>query len=286
MRILLLFIIGLSTSLKSQNASNILSNAANSCSLTINVCENDTAEIVLSDTLTFTNMQWYFNTVSTGNKITDKNILTHVVAVEGSNLKIIAPGGKYILTTQYTNDSICVPKYDTVTVNFVSSPNLFITNPPAVCFPSSVDLTSSIITTGTNLQDSRLSYWTDINTAIPLDFPKNVTKSGKYFIKLENADGCIDVKQVSVVINPLPFLIINNPTIDSVTNSVDLMNPSVITGSNLYNGSLSFWEDEMTKIPLSISPARITKSGIYYIKATTPSGCSVTQPISISMNKF
>ena len=82
-------------------------------------------------------------------------------------------------------------------------PIVKITNPAAVCFPNTVDLTASAITAGsdTNLQ---FSYYSDNAGIIPLSNPNAVNTSGVYYIKAKNSTSCENIIPVNVVINALP----------------------------------------------------------------------------------
>ena len=88
----------------------------------------------------------------------------------------------------------------TVTVN--PKPNLVITNPIAVCAPSSVDLTAAAVTAGSTLYGGILSYWTDAGATSALANPNAVIVSGTYYIKVVTTAGCEDIKAVVVNIEP------------------------------------------------------------------------------------
>ncbi|WP_223816045.1 Ig-like domain-containing protein [Adhaeribacter rhizoryzae] len=84
-----------------------------------------------------------------------------------------------------------------------TSPTVNITNPAAVCTPSTVDLTESAIINGstTNLT---YTYFTDAAATTALNNPSAVTTSGTYYIKGTNAVGCFAIKPVVVTINTVP----------------------------------------------------------------------------------
>jgi hypothetical protein len=85
-------------------------------------------------------------------------------------------------------------------------PSLVITNPPAVCSPATVNLTSSTITAGSDL-GLRYEYYTDMIGTVLLT-PNAVSTSGTYYIKAINeVTGCYDIKPVLVVINALPIVV-------------------------------------------------------------------------------
>lgn len=85
-----------------------------------------------------------------------------------------------------------------VTVN--PQPNLVVTDPIAVCEPSFVDITDSLVTAGSDT--GTLTYWTDANATNGLISPDSVG-TGTYYIQLEGANGCVSIAAVNAVVNPL-----------------------------------------------------------------------------------
>lgn len=85
-----------------------------------------------------------------------------------------------------------------VTVN--PQPNLVVTDPIAVCEPSFVDITDSLVTAGSDT--GTLTYWTDANATNVLSNPNSVG-TGTYYIQLEGANGCESIVAVNAVVNPL-----------------------------------------------------------------------------------
>lgn len=69
----------------------------------------------------------------------------------------------------------------------------------AACSPGTVDLTSSSIYTTTS--PGTISYFKDAAGTTPLDDPASVGQNGIYYIYLADADGCTDIKPVTVNIS-------------------------------------------------------------------------------------
>jgi gliding motility-associated-like protein len=90
------------------------------------------------------------------------------------------------------------------------SASLKIDNPVAVCQPDRVDLTDSLITSGS---DSNLTftYWMNAGLTIPLTDPTSVS-TGTYFIKGTNNYGCFMAEAVSVIVNNKPLAILSGDT--------------------------------------------------------------------------
>ncbi|MEI8113081.1 MAG: gliding motility-associated C-terminal domain-containing protein [Bacteroidia bacterium] len=169
-----------------------------------------------------------------------------------------------------------------VTINF--QPNLVITNPPEVCFPSPVDLTSAAVIVGSNIPVSTvLSYWINAAAIIAVPDEHAIAASGTYYIKAEAPGGCFDIKPVKVVINPLPKLVIHDPAQVCEPVTVNLTLPAVTFGSDL--AKLEYYKDATAKLILP-DPSKVDSTGTYYIKAINPiTSCSDVRPVQVVINK-
>lgn len=94
---------------------------------------------------------------------------------------------------------------DVVDVTVSPLPVLVITDPAAVCSPSTVDITAAAVTAGSTISGSILSYWTDAAATVALASPSAVTTTGTYYILANAGGGCTDIAPVNVVVNPLPI---------------------------------------------------------------------------------
>lgn len=112
-----------------------------------------------------------------------------------SNPATVGTGTYYIVL----DDGSCT---DTAAVNAVVNPqpNLVITDPAAVCFPNTVDLTAAAVTAGSDV--GTLTYWTDMAATVTLTNENAVATTGTYYIQLD-ASGCTSVGAVNVTVNPL-----------------------------------------------------------------------------------
>jgi len=159
--------------------------------------------------------------------------------------------------------------------NCCISPNLIINDPSPICFPSTIDLTASSITAGSD--PGNLSYWTDAAATNSLINPSSVI-SGQYYIQLESS-GCKTVLAVNAVVNPLPNLVVTDPVPLCSPATIDLTTSSVTSGSD--SGNLSYWTDAAASSSL-INPSTVS-NGIYYIQLEV-NGCSSTQPVNAVVN--
>jgi gliding motility-associated-like protein len=108
----------------------------------------------------------------------------------------------YTYTLTVVNTITNCKSIDDITVTINPQPALKITNPLAVCYPGTVDITTPVITAGST-GGGTLSYWVDALATIPLINPAAINTSGTYYIKSINLS-CVDIKPVTVDINPLP----------------------------------------------------------------------------------
>ncbi|MBW4891499.1 gliding motility-associated C-terminal domain-containing protein [Mucilaginibacter sp. HMF5004] len=150
------------------------------------------------------------------------------------------------------------------------------------CTSPSVNLTDTAITSGSNVNFT-YTYYTDAACNSSLLGPQAVTKSGTYYIKATTPGGCSAVKPVVVFVGQ-SFLNITDPPAVCQPATVDITDPSVITGSN--SGSiLTYWKDDKATIKFN-NPTAIDSSGTYYIKSTTTFGCEAIKPVKVIVNKL
>ncbi|MDQ3190896.1 MAG: PKD domain-containing protein, partial [Bacteroidota bacterium] len=140
-------------------------------------------------------------------------------------------------------NTISVPGCPSTTFNFQVTleqvPNLIVTNPAAVCSPSTVDITAPAVTSGST-GTGTLTYWTNAGATAVLNSPNAVNVSGTYYIQSMTSAGCSVIQPVNVTINQTPVLAITNPAAVCFPSTVDLTDPSVTSGST-GSGSLTYW---------------------------------------------
>jgi gliding motility-associated-like protein len=110
-------------------------------------------------------------------------------------------GGAYIF--KVTNSSGCASAESaTVIISIPGIPALLITDPPAVCSPSTADITDAGITAGSS-PGLTYTYWKDAEATISYTSPKTAA-AGTYYIKGTTVSGYFNIKPVKVTIDQLP----------------------------------------------------------------------------------
>jgi hypothetical protein len=98
-----------------------------------------------------------------------------------------------------------------------------------------------------------------------------------------NQYGCSNSANTTIVVNPLPILVITDPDPVCSPNTVDLTAAAITAGSTLYGGALTYWEDEDCTDPLE-DPDAVGESGTYYIMATSQAGCIDIDEVVVVIN--
>lgn len=188
--------------------------------------------------------------------------------------------GTYTVTYSFSNGT-CNSTAST-TVVIAPAPTLVITNPAPVCSPATVDITAAAVTAGSS-SGITLSYFTDAAGTISLPNPSAISVSGTYYIMATSAAGCRTIQPVTVVINT-PNLVINNPApvCSPATVNITL---AVITAGSDAGLTLAYFSDAAGTTPLT-NPSAIAVGGTYYIQATSPAGCKVIRPVTVTINSL
>ena len=156
---------------------------------------------------------------------------------------------------------------------------LKIKDPATVCSPSTVDLTSDVITAGST-NGLIFSYYMNPELTIPVPSPAKVT-NGIYYIKgvLRGVCNGFVVSSINAKVNEKPKVVIPNPVIKRVNENADLTLPQITLGSDA-GLTFSYWSDAALTIPL-LTP-QSAGVGTYYIKGISVSGCYSFQSITVS----
>ena len=191
-----------------------------------------------------------------------------------SNANAVAVSGTYYI--KGTSAAGCVSiKPVVVTINPL--PNFIITNPAAVCSPATVDITTATVTAGSDAGLS-FSYFTDAAATNVLNNPNAVNASGTYFIKAVTVFGCVTIKPVTVIINPLPTAVItgNGVLCRGVSKTLDI----ILTGTSPFTVTYSNGTSTFTINGINASPYKLVVSPIvnttYSLISVTDANCSNT----------
>ncbi|WP_316737219.1 gliding motility-associated C-terminal domain-containing protein [Pedobacter aquatilis] len=234
-----------------------------------NVCYNETVDITNADIyigdLTNCTRSYYTNIEAT-------NVLQNPTKVGLS--------GKYYV--KITSSLGCV-KILPIDVVHNPKPMLKVTNPIAVCFPSTIDITEKSLFAGSD-SDFSFSFFYDELATKEIANPKIIAATGTYFVKAINAQGCAVVAPIRVEVHEPPTLIVKNPEPVCYPWTVD------ITSADLYietthGVKFEFFKDSSLSIKLS-QPSQVSESGTYYVRVTNQHGCTATEKINVTINKL
>jgi len=186
-----------------------------------------------------------------------------------------------VMTSNASCITTAIATSNEVVMTVAPNPIVKITNPPAVCSPTTVDITALSVNTGSDA-GLAFTYWTNAAATIPLSNANAVAMAGTYYVKGTNAGGCYDIKQVMVTINLLPNLIITNPAAVCAPGTVDITASAVTAGSDA-GLSFTYFTDAAASNVLN-NPNAVSAGGTYYIKAVTAFGCVTIKPVTVIIN--
>ncbi|MCV9927913.1 T9SS type B sorting domain-containing protein, partial [Flavobacterium sp. LS1R49] len=176
---------------------------------------------------------------------------------------------------------------------------LNINNPETVCFPNTIDLSTTVNTEST---PGTLSYWTDAVATISLTTPTAVATSGTYYIKSVSAQGCVIIKPVIVTINPKPTAVITIENICFGASFVwDVDGQTYIASGTYTKNNNGCTADQVLKLIVGTKPTEVTRienicfgesfvwdvDGQTYIASGTytknNSGCTADQVLNLTV---
>ncbi len=198
------------------------------------------------------------------------------------NYTSIATSGAYYIKGVNSNSCSAIARVD-VTIN--PEPTLVINNPAPVCLNTTINLSSTAITSGSS-SGLTYSYFTDAAATTPLVNYATISTAGTYYIKAINATtGCFVIKPVVVSFNPTPNVVVTNPAAVCSPATVNITSIGVTTGSDASLAYTYFTDSAATTV--LANPSAITTSGTYYIKGTnTTTGCFVIKPVVVTINSL
>ncbi len=168
---------------------------------------------------------------------------------------------------------------DTIIINL--NPTIIITDPSAVCAPSTVDLTAADVTTGSTASLT-YSYFTDATATTAIADEKIVDATGTYYIVGTTNEGCHDTASVVVTVNAKPLLTVNaTPTAVCAPSTIDLTSG---TNSDIA-GTITYYSDAALSSVITNQTA-VDATGTYYVLVNSTSGsCRDTASIDVTINE-
>lgn len=234
----------------------------------ITVCFNETVDI--TNSLLYSNLDGITRSYFLDDKATKP--LLNPTAVKTSGTYYVMLANEYGCNKLVPVEVIISPK-----------PLLNISNPVAVCYPNTVDITAASVFAG-NDATFKYKFFEDAAQTVSIADPKNIGKTGSYYVMASNAQGCSVSGKIDVIVNDLPILAIKDPAAVCFPEKVDLTNQNLYSGSS-EKLSYSFFSDEGLTDKLS-NPKSVGKAGAYYVKATNSSGCYVSDKINVTINSL
>ncbi len=192
----------------------------------------------------------------------------------------IGTAGTYYIrgTNTVTNCAAIQP----VVVSINPQPSIQINTPAAVCAPGTVDITAAAITSGSAAGLS-YTYFSDASATTILSDANAVNTSGIYYIKGTPVSGCSAIVPVTITINPLPTLVINNPAAVCSPQTINLTDATITAGSSA-GLSFNYFSNAALTTPIANAQA-LNASGTFYIRATDAiTGCFRSGAVIVQVN--
>lgn len=150
----------------------------------------------------------------------------------------------------------------------------------ATCAPLTIDLTAPAITAGST-SGLTFAYYSDSALINYAPTSQAVDRTGVYYIKASNPEGCIDISSVAVTIDKVPDITIAEPKAVFYPHTVNITDEALIKG-DADSLRFTYWRDPGTSVK-ETNPEGIGINGTYYIRATTYYGCTDVYPVKVTI---
>ncbi len=192
---------------------------------------------------------------------------TATFPLEVSPDAILETGTYYIKAT----DANACFNIKPVAVEVNQQPVLNITHPSAVCEPSLVDVSASIV--DANYDETNIyTYFEDALASTPIEDATLISESGIYYIQAQSAAGCIAIAPVEVTMYAAPVV-----SVVSDQSLVCVGSEAVLTAS----GATSYlWSISAVGDVINVTP---TENTTYAVEGTDVNGCTAIASVDVSV---
>ncbi|MEI6882033.1 MAG: SprB repeat-containing protein, partial [Bacteroidota bacterium] len=214
-------------------------------------------------------VEWY--TAPSGGSVIARTSPFNPVGVAGSGITNTSTLGTTTFYAQFLGGTSRTAADFTIN----GLPTVSITNPSAVCSPSTIDLTASAVTAGST-GGLTYTYWTN-NTATNSYATPAAAANGAYFIKGTDANSCYAISGVSATVNPLATI---TNTTKAAYNGLDLTcygtgDGQITVTASGGTGTLQYSKDNGTNFQLSNVFSGLS-ANTYQIKVKDVNTCTTT----------
>lgn len=154
-----------------------------------------------------------------------------------------------------------------------------IVSPPDVCQYQTSVLTAPVGAASYSWVETS-NPGTVLGTSNTLSITPTTTGTFTYQCTLTSLVGCNSTVTTTVTVVPGPDISVTNPAAVCSPATVDLTAPGVTT-INAGSGTLEYFSDAACTTPLA-NPSAVTTGGTYYIRLSSPGGCSDVEPVVVS----
>ena len=179
--------------------------------------------------------------------------------------------GEKAVSVSYSNSYGCLSTTTSNTTTIIDIPTFTVTNPTAVCEPSTVNITTSVSNTALAYQ-----YYTNSNATTVYATPTAAT-SGTYYIIGGNGTCYTAPQAVVVTVNALPTFTVTNPTAVCAPETVNIT-------TSVSNTALAYqYYTNSNATSVYATPTAAT-SGTYYIIGGDGTCYTAPQAVVVTVN--
>ncbi len=187
----------------------------------------------------------------------------------------------YTVTTSASGASC--QSIDSVIVTVNPQPDLQITDPVAVCSPSTVDITLAAVTSGTT-GGGVMSYWLNSLATTSLSSPAAITTSGTYYIKLTALGGCTDIQPVIVTVNPAQASSAGADITLCTGDTGNIGVPAVLGNTYSWNPTTGLTNSTISNPSITLTNSGASPVISTYTLTTTSTSCASTDIVNVTVN--